>query len=348
MKRLLLAALAATALAPSLLAQDRLTPPKQRITDEAVAKDLALLRRWRARARALPESGPAAIYAREKALGWIAFAFDEYTDNDRTAVVDSAFSEAQRLVIAAEAGQAAAPGTPLVPGTARVLPEVGAQLQRLAESPQTLACAPREIAQGEVALLRAGHEGVDGAACRSEPHREATERLAREAAAKAAACEPPADTTVQAVPAPEPLVPVTEPLPEEVLEVPNVVHFAFDKSGLIAESRAVLDTIAAALVQLGGRARIEVIGHTDLRGTREYNVGLSRRRATSVRNYLLSKGVSAEQLELAPLGKSRPRVLGARSKVEHARNRRVELQVDVAPPPRLVLREQEGDLQPDK
>lgn len=348
MRRLLVAALAALSCAPSLMAQDRLTPPKQRITDEAVAKDLAMLRRWRARARALPENGPSAIYAKEKALGWIAFAFDEYTDNDRTAVVDSAFGEAQRLVLATEAGQAAVPGTPLVPGTTRVLPEIGDQLQRLAGSPETLACAPREIAQGEIALLRAGHEGVDGAVCRSEPHRANAERLASEAAAKAAACEPAADTTVKAVPAPEPLVPVTEPLPEAVVELPNVVHFAFDKSGLIAESRAVLDTIAAALVQLGGRARIEVIGHTDLRGTREYNVGLSRRRATSVRNYLRSKGVSDDQLEIAPVGKSRPRVLGARSKLEHSRNRRVELQVDVAPPPRLVLREQEADLQPDK
>jgi peptidoglycan-associated lipoprotein len=51
---------------------------------------------------------------------------------------------------------------------------------------------------------------------------------------------------------------------------------------------------------------IQIEGHADERGTREYNISLSARRATTVRNFLISQGVSAERVSSIAYGKERP------------------------------------------
>ena len=64
-------------------------------------------------------------------------------------------------------------------------------------------------------------------------------------------------------------------------------------------------------------------GHTDERGTREYNIGLGDRRANSVRQLLIASGVSPRQLQTVSYGEERPAALG-RDESSYARNRRVE------------------------
>ena len=65
-------------------------------------------------------------------------------------------------------------------------------------------------------------------------------------------------------------------------------------------------------------------GHADERGTREYNLALGQRRAESVAAYLLSNGVSRNQLKTISYGEERPVALGSNN-ASWAKNRRVEI-----------------------
>lgn len=83
------------------------------------------------------------------------------------------------------------------------------------------------------------------------------------------------------------------------------VLFLVDQSTLTAEARVTLDAQAQWLnSNLAYNATIE--GHADEQGTREYNIGLSNRRAVAVREYLVSKGVDASRITSVGYGKERP------------------------------------------
>lgn len=83
------------------------------------------------------------------------------------------------------------------------------------------------------------------------------------------------------------------------------VLFAVDQSTLSPEAEVTLDGQAAWLnSNVSYTANIE--GHADEQGTREYNLALSARRADQVRNYLISKGVAGNRLQVVPYGKERP------------------------------------------
>jgi outer membrane protein OmpA-like peptidoglycan-associated protein len=69
---------------------------------------------------------------------------------------------------------------------------------------------------------------------------------------------------------------------------------------------------------------VELTGHTDERGSDEYNLELSQQRVQSVADYLISKGIAAGRLTLFGEGKQRPLSLG-KEEAAHALNRRVEI-----------------------
>ncbi|MNY60164.1 Peptidoglycan-associated lipoprotein precursor [compost metagenome] len=83
-----------------------------------------------------------------------------------------------------------------------------------------------------------------------------------------------------------------------------------------------LDVHAKDLKANGNRVVLE--GHTDERGTREYNMALGERRAKAVQRYLVLQGVSPAQLELVSYGEERPVATG-NDEQSWAQNRRVEL-----------------------
>jgi peptidoglycan-associated lipoprotein len=99
------------------------------------------------------------------------------------------------------------------------------------------------------------------------------------------------------------------PLRDYSLEAPQDygvedVFFAFDSSELSAEAMSTLARNARILREVGTAVIIE--GHCDERGTVEYNLALGERRGQSVRDYLVSLGVAASQLEVVSYGESRP------------------------------------------
>ena len=83
------------------------------------------------------------------------------------------------------------------------------------------------------------------------------------------------------------------------------VLFAVDRHTLTPEALAILDGQANWLLANGTYTAV-IEGHADEQGTREYNLALSARRASSVYNYLISKGIAESRLSVLPLGKERP------------------------------------------
>lgn len=111
-----------------------------------------------------------------------------------------------------------------------------------------------------------------------------------------------------------------------VVNVGDRVYFATDRFDLDSNSRSTLERQAAWLKANGG-VRITVGGHADERGTRDYNIGLSGRRANSAKDYLVSLGVSAARISVAPYGEERPVAMGS-NETAWAQNRRAETVVD--------------------
>lgn len=103
------------------------------------------------------------------------------------------------------------------------------------------------------------------------------------------------------------------------------VNFDFDKDTLRPDAKPILDE-AAAVMQRYPEIKVEIGGHTDSVGSDEYNRDLSDRRARTVMDYFISKGVDADRLSSKGYGEAAP-VTGNESVSGRAQNRRVEMRV---------------------
>ncbi len=134
------------------------------------------------------------------------------------------------------------------------------------------------------------------------------------------------------IPTPEPApaptwTPTPEPAPApEVIKCtpgPYIVFFDWDKSDITPEAASILDN-AISNYQNCGNAQVMLAGHADRSGSASYNVGLSQRRADSVKAYLTSRGIPGGVIGTEAFGESRPRVDTADG-VRELQNRRVEV-----------------------
>lgn len=111
---------------------------------------------------------------------------------------------------------------------------------------------------------------------------------------------------------------------EDGLKFAMPVNFAFDDAGVRTEDQAALDRFAQIVSKYYGGSMVTVEGFADPAGSAQYNVQLSRRRAESVRDYLSSKGLTADQLRTVGYGETRQVVSGAeRDQPGAEMNRRV-------------------------
>jgi len=92
-----------------------------------------------------------------------------------------------------------------------------------------------------------------------------------------------------------------------VVNVGDRVFFGYDQSELSFEARTTLERQATWMKQYAA-VTVTIEGHADERGTREYNLALGERRASSVRSYLMSLGVDASRINTISYGKERPAV----------------------------------------
>lgn len=107
-----------------------------------------------------------------------------------------------------------------------------------------------------------------------------------------------------------------------VIEFKDKVLFGFDRSDLGASAQANLDKLTNVLKKYPD-TNIEIIGHTDSKGSDTYNQALSERRASSVGAYLRNKGISSARITTRGMGESDPKVPND-SEANMAENRRVE------------------------
>ncbi len=111
-------------------------------------------------------------------------------------------------------------------------------------------------------------------------------------------------------------------LREAAMAVGNIFYFEFDSSTLTADAQRALDAHIAALG--GSDATVRLEGHTDERGTREYNMALGERRANAVRDYMVVNGIASYRIETVSYGEEQPVAYGS-GESNWAQNRRVEL-----------------------
>jgi peptidoglycan-associated lipoprotein len=114
------------------------------------------------------------------------------------------------------------------------------------------------------------------------------------------------------------------------------VYFDYDQDNLREDAAAVLDAKAAILLA-NPAVTVAITGHTDERGTAEYNLALGQRRAAQVKRYLASKGVADARLATQSLGDSQPAAPGT-DEASYQQNRRAEF--DVANVTRALVRPQ--------
>ncbi len=110
----------------------------------------------------------------------------------------------------------------------------------------------------------------------------------------------------------------------------RVVHFNYDSSDLSNEDYQTLQGHAQYLVA-NANSKVALTGHTDERGTREYNMALGERRAKAVESFLITNGVAATQLEAVSYGKEMP-VDAGHDENAWKENRRVEINYEAVPP----------------
>ena len=111
-------------------------------------------------------------------------------------------------------------------------------------------------------------------------------------------------------------------LEEAAAAAGTVFYFEYDSSNLTPQAISAVNAHIALLQRNNENIRLE--GHTNERGTREYNMALGERRANAVRDYMVANGIASFRIETISYGEERPVAYGS-GEANWAQNRRVEL-----------------------
>ncbi len=103
------------------------------------------------------------------------------------------------------------------------------------------------------------------------------------------------------------------------------VYFDYDMSNIRDDQRATLEA-KLPIFAANPDMRIRVAGHTDNRGSDEYNLALGQRRAAEVKQYLIARGIAADRIDVVSFGEERPAV-GQDNEDAWAKNRRGEFEI---------------------
>lgn len=264
--------------------QTTLVPARDRITDEAIHADLSGYEQTQGRIQALNDGGrPVRDYHLSKAQCWLDVSFHEYSRNDRSDFPQAALTESEKLIVGMEQGVSPLPtDTPLVNNAKRLREDLWQRLRVIHGTPG-FTCAQQAVACGEVELVHAGNEFNQQQWRHAKPYIQIAEDWVSDAEALSRQCGvTPSQPAVQS---------------ESVLTA-NVL-FEFDRDGrkdIRAYSLKSLDRELARIREEGRTlTAVELVGHADrLQGRgHDYNQGLSQRRARTVRDLLVERGVEA-------------------------------------------------------
>lgn len=176
-----------------------------------------------------------------------------------------------------------------------------------AASVATTACKKKPVVVPPPASKPFNQDSADAAARARREAEESARRTAEEAARKAAAEKLAAETAAA----------------KSAFATP--VYFDYDKSDIRDDQKTALEAKIPAF-QANADMRIRVAGHTDNRGSDEYNLALGQRRAAAVKQYLIARGISADRIDVVSFGEERPAV-GQENEDAWAKNRRDEFEI---------------------
>ena len=103
------------------------------------------------------------------------------------------------------------------------------------------------------------------------------------------------------------------------------IHFDFDKSDITDEAKGILDAKVPVL-NANPALHLRVAGHTDNRGSDEYNLALGQRRAAAAKRYLTQRGVDASRIDVISYGEEHPAAQGD-DESAWSQNRRAEFEI---------------------
>jgi peptidoglycan-associated lipoprotein len=106
----------------------------------------------------------------------------------------------------------------------------------------------------------------------------------------------------------------------------NTVYFGFDKYSIESDDESKIAEYAKKLRE-NPKLKLRISGHTDITGSREYNVALGNRRAEAVKQALISEGINAHRLITVSYGKEQPASFGE-TEADYALNRRAVMDIE--------------------
>ena len=273
-----------------------------RITEAAIEDDIAWINSLRQRLAVLNTSGTSMEnYHFCKAQAWIDMAFDEYTDNDRSAVVAAALQQAEIIIGGLEQGDVIDTKTPVIATSSYLREDLWASADA-AKNSAFFDCTACDVARLEVQLVWIGHESNELGWRHAASEIMAAERIERDIRNNTARCRG---------------------IEETRLQLPDRLHFAHDSSVIVPASKALLQRVADYM-QSDDTSRLLLKGYADETGGTDYNLALSQRRADAARKFLLETGIAPQRLTVRAMGELDP-VKPGRSRAALAYNRRVEL-----------------------
>jgi peptidoglycan-associated lipoprotein len=147
----------------------------------------------------------------------------------------------------------------------------------------------------------------------------------RAAAARAAADRARADSIARANAAAAEASRLATARAEARRKLDATVYFDYDMDEIREDQKATLDA-KVPILQANADVRIRIAGHTDDRGSDEYNLALGQRRAAAVRRYLAARGIAENRFEVESYGEQRPASQGENEEA-WGRNRRAEFEL---------------------
>jgi peptidoglycan-associated lipoprotein len=105
----------------------------------------------------------------------------------------------------------------------------------------------------------------------------------------------------------------------------SAIYFDYDRADITDEGKATLDA-KLPLMNANPGLRVRVAGHTDARGSDEYNLALGQRRASATKRYLVLQGVAANRIDVISYGEERPAAAGDDDS-SYSQNRRAEFEI---------------------
>lgn len=288
----------AAAVATAARGSSALTPERRRLTDEDIARDLALFDGWQGTLDSLTKSEPRpSVYQLVKAQGILNLARQQYERGDRCGAVPVALDESVERIERMRDGERDLPvGPPAILHADAFRPDLWERAGEL-RAHAGFRCVEAQVARSETMLLQAAHEAYERQPCDSARIVDEAQALLDEAKSAAEACVARA-----AAPPVNPAINPRSPerravLLAEIERLPNYVRFELDSSTVDPATALILDLLADKLVRYS-EIRVRLSGHAVSRASLAFNLLLSKQRTESVRAYLQKAGVAEDRMDL--------------------------------------------------